>query len=82
MSILPKHSTEMQLPNIHISCMFWLPGEKYLPHINYSSLRAFYLQRRMSGICSTHEFANFPAEMYFQTKLVGLSVAARTAAVN
>lgn len=82
MSIMPKHSTETQLPNIYTSCMFWLPIEKYLLYINYSSLGAFHLQRRISGICTTHEFANFPAEMYFQTKLVGLSVAARTAAVN
>lgn len=54
MSILPKHSTETQLPHIYISCMFWLPGEKYLSHIDYSSFGAFYLQRKMSGICSTH----------------------------
>lgn len=54
MSILPKHSTETQLPNVYISCMFWLPGEKYLLNINYSSLQAIYLQKKISGICSTH----------------------------
>lgn len=77
MSTLPKHSTESPLPNIYISCMFWLPAEEYLLCVNYSSLGAFYLQRR---IHSAHEFASFPAEINFQTK--GLSVAAGTAAMN
>lgn len=82
MNRLPKHSTETQLPNVYISCMFWLPGEKYLLNMNYSSLRTFYLYHRISGICSAHLFTNFPAEMYFEIKLVGLSVSARTAATN
>lgn len=59
MSILPKHSTETQLPNIYTSCMFWLPREKYLLYISYSSLGPFYLQRRISDICTTHEFLIF-----------------------
>lgn len=79
MSTLPKLSTDSPLPNIYISCVFWLPAEKCLLRVNYSSLEAFYLQRR---ICSTHESASFPAEINFQTKVVRLSVAAGTAAMN
>lgn len=62
--------------------MSWLQAEKYLLRVNYSSLGAFYLQGRIWGVCSTHGFATFPAEINFQTKVVGLSVAARTAAMD
>lgn len=65
---IAKTLTESPLPNIYISCVFWLPAEKYLLCVNYTSLGAFYLQRK---ICSTHEFAIFQLKLISRPKLPG-----------